>query len=236
VGLSDWAPLVGALLALTGVVYASRKTGENMITAEDRRAAAAIVAEQERARLTEIAEDKRVRASIEADDRRAKAMIDAENLRHENDLRRATREHLLDAVRDTYIALEASRSELSIAALMLATDKHSDVESWRVSTAYQRQNFSEARTAFADSLGGITLLGSDKVSDLAGQVRSASISLRITIDALTGEMPGLNRAPALDDSRKRARTLRTLCTKLLDAMRTELHLQNLRAESNSDHA
>lgn len=224
-GFSTWIPLVGALLALAGVVYASHKTGENMIKAEDRRAEAAIEAERERARLAEAAEDRRVKASNEAEDRRARAAIDAENLRHENDLRRATRDHMLDTVRETYTALEASRRELlSVSSLLSAVGR--DIAAWVNAAKARSERWDSAYSQYSSALDSVLLVGSDKVSALAGRFDWEAFVLTMTIStAKNAHDPSVVNFD-IETVKEETENLRKAGEQLLKAMRAELHPQS----------
>ncbi|MFD7026127.1 hypothetical protein [Promicromonospora sukumoe] len=224
-GFSAWIPLVAALLALCGVVYASHKTGENMIKAEDRRAVAAIEAERERARLAEAAEDRRVKASNEAEDRRMRAAIDAENLRHENDLRRATRDHMLDTVRDTYAALEVGRRELQTMSRILKPIGQ-NMAKWAKKAEQHSERWSSALDQYHSALASVVLVGSDSVSNLAQQLDTDAWVLGVSIDIVNDTEDLRDVGFDIYTVKRETDQVGKVSRELLAAMRAELHPQS----------
>lgn len=213
---ADWAtfgiPLVVSLIALGGVIYTNHRTGKNMIDAE-----------RERARLAEVAEDRRAANTVEAEDRRARAAIEAENHRHENELRRATREHLLDAVRELYFELESARRALYDTSLTVA-DMYDTLEVWRERSEAYREHFGKAVTDFGTARDKVTLLASKPVSEVTDSVWRLAIDAEFEGKALADGEPiveygrgGLPRYQAVH------RSLRKATGELLDEMRKELH-------------
>lgn len=209
--LAALAPYGVSIVALAGTILANRMTGKNMIAAE-----------QERARLAEIAENKRALSATQAEDRRAAEALKAEGIRHENEMRRATRSHLLDIVRDLYVELEQVRRELAIASRSLSDNHFDSVDDWKERTADETDRFHEAAVQYLQVHDTVKLLGSPAVSARSSEVFLAARAAMFAGTVLVED--------ELDRPIREFAILRSLhfdvqanCDALLDEMRHELH-------------
>lgn len=102
----------------------------------------------------------------ERDKEQRKAVVDAENHRHENDLNRAGREHMLDVTRDAYVELEGARYELTGEAARLRFIRDSETAerdgTWGPHNP-ARAPFNAALRRFNNAQATVSLLGSNTV-------------------------------------------------------------------------
>jgi hypothetical protein len=208
--LVEFTPYGVSFVALAGTLMANRMTGKNMI-----------MAEQERARLAEIAEDKRAALMIAAQDRQAADAIKAENLRHDNEMRRASRSHLLDRIRDLYVELERVRRELSEASWR-ASEPYDGPDLWKSESSDAVKEFRVAIEKYERIHDTVALLGSRSMGVKSREVLSAALSALFQGDTLL--VDDLDRPYAEFKALKDLhRSLRRNCDSLLEEMRTELH-------------
>jgi hypothetical protein len=152
---------------------------------------------------------------------RSAETMKAENIRHENEMRRASRIQLLDRVRDLYIDVERARRELSAASKPLS-GSFEGLDSWRERTATDRQNFREAAVKYQHVHDVVMLLGSAEVREQSYEVLGSAISAEVATDAFLEE--SVDR-PYTEFTVVKSlyEALRADCAVLLDEMRNELH-------------
>ncbi|WP_285100684.1 hypothetical protein [Promicromonospora sp. MEB111] len=161
-----------------------------------------------------------------AEEKRRHAAADAEALRHENDLNRALREHLIDVVREAYVNLEGARRELTRTAERLS-NTYPKFDAWVKFAGSERKAFDDALTRFSGPLDSIKLIGSNEVGDIAEELYSSAAKLRFISMAVNEDITfseeALHLRPSFDDLHREFERVQRLSTALLAAMRKELH-------------
>jgi hypothetical protein len=123
---------------------------------------------------------------LAAERKRALDAISAENIRHENEMRRATRSNLLDRIRDLYVDLERARRELVHATWPLS-ETYGGVPDWLRKTEEDRVRFRESVANYRHVHDTVTLLGSREVSAMSGEVLSTAMSVTFAARVLAGD-------------------------------------------------
>lgn len=150
-----------------------------------------------------------------------KNMIMAENIRHENEVSRATRDHMLDIVRDTYVQLEAGRRDLYQTAVIIELELYTeDVIPDRLIEFLDQ--LMSAQKVYSPALSSVNLVGSVRVSTSAQHAENQAFLLHALLDPnVQIEDPGLEQSH--QGIREQANKLRKSCERLLSEMRSELH-------------
>ncbi|MFE7503830.1 hypothetical protein [Promicromonospora sp. NPDC057488] len=161
---------------------------------------------------------------MEAEAKRREAAVVAEDRRHENDLNRARREHMLDVVRDAYVSLEGARRELTITARHLS-GWHSDIDAWREHGDVQRQAFYAAFQQFESAHDAVNLLGSDEVRKVSGRLLGVARVMRLASRAITGEVKVVAIQSSVGELTRNLPMVEKHSNRLLGVMRSELHVQ-----------
>ncbi|MFE5340726.1 hypothetical protein ACFQ80_10910 [Isoptericola sp. NPDC056578] len=157
--------------------------------------------------------------------RTGKNLIRAENTRHKNEMRRAAREQIADAVRETYGDLEAARRELVDALADL--DVHNppsevdDLEGWVIDLVNEdRILFEIANNKLFDARDAVTLYGAEPV-------REQTESVLFVCNLVSRAFDRLAASETLRDDVEHLQTVVTQLEKatdeLLTLIRQELH-------------
>lgn len=129
---------------------------------------------------------------------------------------------MLDTVRDTYTALEASRRELLAVTYTLRPSER-DIADWVKSAKQQSGRWESAYNQYSSALDSVVLVGSDNVSSLAQQFDWDAFMLTMSIQTARGVDDPNTTNVDIDTVKEETKKLREAGRQLLTAMRDELH-------------